>query len=79
MCNRDANQADEEDDQHPLEEPSWELPAHLQKFQGEADDRKGMLTFRQEQQAARQVTLHSNDSPEQISIKSVISIASRKS
>ena len=37
------------------EEPSWELPDELQEFRGDADDRKGMLAFRQKQQSARQV------------------------
>ena len=37
------------------EEPSWELPEELQDFKGDADDRKGMLAFRQKQQSARQV------------------------
>lgn len=36
-------------------EPSWELPAELQNYQGDPDDRKSMLTFRQTQQSARQV------------------------
>ena len=38
-------------------EPSWELPEELQEFKGDADDRKGMLAFRQKQQSGRQVGL----------------------
>ena len=45
--------ADTPDDEE--EEPSWDLPAELQEFQGDPTDRKGMLTFRQTQQAARKV------------------------
>lgn len=36
-------------------EPSWELPPDLAEFQGDSMDRKGLLIFRQKQQAARQV------------------------
>lgn len=39
------------------EEPSWELPPELQSFQGIDGDRKALLLWRQEQQAAKQVCL----------------------
>lgn len=37
------------------EEPDWELPEHLSEYDGDPTDRKAMLSFRQAQQAARQV------------------------
>lgn len=37
------------------EEPEWELPEHLREYDGDPTDRKAMLSFRQAQQAARQV------------------------
>ncbi|GAX84054.1 hypothetical protein CEUSTIGMA_g11478.t1 [Chlamydomonas eustigma] len=35
------------------EEPSFELPEHLKSWKGDAQDRKGMLEWRQQQQKAR--------------------------
>lgn len=35
-------------------EPSWELPPELQEFTGAADDRKGLLEWRQRVSAERQ-------------------------
>lgn len=45
----------ESDDDAPEEEPSWELPSDLQDYLGDPSDRKGLLTWRQDQQAARKV------------------------
>jgi hypothetical protein len=55
-CNRIAQEAVEEAAPVPEEEPSWELPLELKEYQGEADDRKSLLAFRQNQQAARKVS-----------------------
>ena len=41
--------------EHEEVEPSWELPPELRSFQGMEEDRKALLLWRQEQQAARQV------------------------
>lgn len=44
-----------EEDSDEEEEPAFELPEELKEWSGDPSDRKGMLLFRQEQQAARQV------------------------
>ena len=43
--------------EHEDEEPAWELPEEYRSFQGEDGDRKALLLWRQEQQAAKQVLL----------------------
>ena len=43
------------EDEVEEEEPDWELPEHLREYDGDPADRKAMLSFRQAQQAARQV------------------------
>ena len=45
------------DDLAEEEEPSWELPPDLKDYLGDPSDRKGMLTWRQRQQSARQVLI----------------------
>lgn len=41
----------------PTTEPDWDLPEELREFGGDPSDRKALLAFRQDQQAAVQVTI----------------------
>jgi hypothetical protein len=54
---------EEEEDE---EEPSWELPEDLLEFRGDEEDKKALVTFRQAQQAARQVKCTSPTNPPQL-------------
>ena len=47
-----------EEEEPEEEEPEWQLPEHLREYDGDPTDRKAMLSFRQAQQAARQVCAH---------------------
>jgi hypothetical protein len=48
------------------EEPSWDLPEDLLEFRGDEEDKKALVTFRQAQQAARQVNWTSPTHPPQL-------------